>query len=173
MKPKGKLLALFVVFGAIALVTASGAFTSTSVDRQMNVTVSNDSNALLGLAPNSSSQNGGYASFSNDKIAVDIGSNGANLDADTHINHVLNLTNNGNSEIYIWVEFPGATNATAVTLWSGTVNGGTQIPETDSQDVVVSVGETISISIQIDTRGTSDTAGTTLVDTVRIHAQST
>lgn len=168
MKPKGKLLALFVVFGAIALVTASGAFTSTSVDRTMTVGVANDSAALLGLSPNSTSQNGGYASFSNDRIQVDISQ--ANLDADTHVNHVLNVSNNGNSNVQVWVTLSG-NNTGAVSLWQGPVNSGQNIVS-QSNATTVNTGSTISVSIRIDTRGLGLSGGDSLVDTVTFHAES-
>lgn len=166
MKPKGKLLALFVVFGAIALVTASGAFTSTSVDRTMTVGVANDSSALLGLSPNSTSQNGDYASFSGDQIQVDVSN--ANLDADTHINHVLVLQNNGNSDVEIWATVAGD-NPGAVTLWSGPV-GDTQVPTSQDPAITLTPGDTTSISIQINTTGLGLVDGDNLVDTVTFHA---
>lgn len=168
MKPKGKLLALFLVFGAIALVTASGAFTSTSVDRTMTVTVANDSAALLGLAPNSTSQNGGYASFAGDQIEITI--EDANLDADTHVNHVLNVTNNGQSDVQIWVTLTGP-NTAPVSLWEGPSQTGNNIVSQSNATTVTS-GNTISVSVRIDTRGASLSAGSTLVDQVTFHAES-
>lgn len=166
MKPKGKLLALFVVFGAIALVTASGAFTSTSVDRTMTIGVANDSSALLGLSPNGTSQNGDYASFSGDQIQVEIPN--ANLDADTHVNHVLVVQNNGNSDVEIWATVDGD-NPGAVALWSGPV-GDTQVPTSQDSTIVLTPGDTASVSIQIDTTGLGLSAGDSLVDTVTFHA---
>lgn len=167
MKPKGKLLALFVVFGAIALVTASGAFTSTSVDRTMTVGVANDSSALLGLSPNGTSQNGGYASFSGDQIQVDVSN--ANLDADTHIDHVLVLQNNGNSDVEIWATLTGS-NTGLVTLYSGPVSGGTAVPTSQQATITLSPGESASVSIEIDTTGAGLSAGDQIVDTVTFHA---
>lgn len=170
MRPKGKLLALFAVFMAIGIVTASGAFTSTSVARTMTIDVDADSSALLGLAPNSSSVNGGYATTSSGRIQVDLGANGANLDADTHIDHVVNLTNNGNADVTVWVTMSG-TNTTAVTLYNGSVSGGTAFPSTNPGQTVA-VGQTVSVSIRVNTGGTADAAGTTLVDTVTFHAEA-
>jgi hypothetical protein len=170
MRPKGKLLALFAIFVAIGVVTASGAFTSTSVDRTMTISVDADSSALLGLAPNGSSVNGGYATTSSGRIQVALGTNGANLDADTHVDHVINLTNNGNADITVWATMAG-TNTSAVTLYNGTVTGGSAIASSNPGETVT-VGQTISVSIQIDTRGTADAAGTTLVDTVTFHAEA-
>lgn len=167
MRPKGKLLALFAIFVAIGLVTASGAFTSTSVDRTMTVGVAADSSALLGLAPNSTSANGGYASTNNGQIEVDVSN--ANLDADTHIDHVLNLSNNGNSDVEVWVTLSG-NNTAAVTLYDGTVSGGTAIPGSQQATVTVPSGGTISVSIEIDTTGMGLSPGDSLVDTVTFHA---
>lgn len=168
MKPKGKLLALFIVFGAIALVTASGAFTSTAVDRTMTVTVANDSAALLGLAPNSTSQNGGYASFTNDQIEIAI--NDVNLDADTHVNHVLNVSNNGESDVQIWVTRTGDNPAT-VTFWNGPAQTGGNIVGQGNATTVNS-GNSISVSVRIDTRGAALNAGDNLVNQVTFHAES-
>ena len=167
MKPKGKLLALFVVFGAIALVTASGAFTSTAVDRSMDIAVANDSSALLGLSPNSTSDNGDYASFSGDKIEVTI--DNANLDADTHIDHVLVVQNNGDSTVEVWATLSGA-NAGTVTLYEGPITAGNAVPTSQASDITLAPGETASISIEIDTTGVSLSDGDELVNTVTFHA---
>ncbi len=167
MRPKGKLLALFAIFVAIGLVTASGAFTSTSVDRTMTIGVADDSAALLGLAPNSTSQNGGYADGTGDVVSVTI--DNANLDADTHVDHVLNVSNNGDSTVDIWVTLSG-TNTTAVTLYQGPISDGNAIGNAQGAGFQLASGASASVSIRIDTRGTSDSAGTTLVDTVTFHA---
>ena len=167
MRPQGKLLTLFAMFVAIGLVTASGAFTSTSVDRAMTVSVADDSAALLGLAPNASSSNGGYASV-DAAGTINISVDNVNIDATTDIDHVLNVTNNGQSTITIWVTFTG-TNTSAVTLYEGTTSSGTAIPDTQgASSFTLGPAASASVSIQIDSAG--DASGDVLVDTVTFHA---
>ncbi|MDX1744668.1 MAG: hypothetical protein R3324_01915 [Halobacteriales archaeon] len=167
MRPKGKLLTLFVMFVAIGLVTASGAFSSTSVDRAMAVSVADDSAALLGLAPNSSSPNGAYASV-DAAGTINVTVDNVNIDATTDIDHVLNVTNNGQSTVTIWVTFSGGTNNSAVTLYEGST-AGTAIANTQGgSSFTLSPTNSASVSIRIDSAG--DASGDTLVDTVTFHA---
>ena len=101
------------VIGAGALATGSaaavgsGAFTSVEADRDISVEVTGDASAFLGLEPYPGS-NGEYADGSGDTVSLDFtetsgadGSTGLNYNADTNIEDVLQVRNNGTQDVYV------------------------------------------------------------------------
>ncbi|WP_280536659.1 hypothetical protein [Halopenitus sp. POP-27] len=110
-RPKGKLLALVLVFGAITVVTATGAFTTVEAERTAEVNVSGDANALLGLTEyNDSNGNTPYARTTDDgQIVMVLGENmstgegasGINANANTTIQNAINVTNQGNQDVSV------------------------------------------------------------------------
>lgn len=167
MRPKGKLFVLLVLLTAIGLVTASGAFTTVSAERTADVSVANDTDALLGLEPNQTSNNGGqYAQFNNDQMEITLTE--ANLNADTEVDFVFNITNNGAETVYIWITKTGA-NSQYVDFYDGTVSSGTNIT-TDTNAQTLNSGDQMSVSIQIDTQGATLSANDVLLTDVTIHA---
>lgn len=91
--------------GASALI-GSGAFTSVQAERDFNVEVVGDEDALLGIAPYDG-PNGQYASEENGLVEVDFTSNdeaeetGLNDRARTNIENVLEITNNGTQDVLV------------------------------------------------------------------------
>jgi len=108
-RPKGKLFALFAVFAAIGLITASGAFTSVQADRTMDVSVVGDASANLGL----SDAGQGYVDTGGDAIKVDLSN--VNLNADTDFGAVLSITNNGPSGQTLYVQIATQNSSTSYT----------------------------------------------------------
>ncbi|SEH39658.1 hypothetical protein SAMN05192561_101531 [Halopenitus malekzadehii] len=108
-RPKGKLLALVLVFGAITVVTATGAFTTVEAERTAEVNVTGDANALLGLTEYEDSDGDTpYARTTDDgQIVMVLGENmstgqgasGINANANTTIQNAINVTNQGNQEV--------------------------------------------------------------------------
>lgn len=166
MRPKGKLFALLAVFAAIGLITASGAFTTVSADRSADVQTSGDSSALLAMEPHGSSSNGAYATTSGNQLEISLTE--ANLDATTEIDLVFNITNNGQQDVYLWITRTGA-NSDLVGFYNGTVSSGSNITTSSNRDVV-SPGETIEVSIEIDTTDSGLTGSDELLSEITIHA---
>jgi hypothetical protein len=172
-----RLVALFAVFVAVGLLTGTGAFSSVSAERTVSVNVAGDASALLALEPHQSSANGagGYASTtSNGEIEINfdgVSASGVNLNARTVLDRVFNVTNQGTQSVDLWIAETGA-NTTAVTFYEGTVGGGTAIPTSQSSTVTLSPGESIEVSIEVDTQGTSDAAGDQLLSSVTVHAEA-
>jgi hypothetical protein len=89
--------------GAAGLGT--GAFTSVEANRDLEVQVSDDADALLSIkeipGPNSE-----YVDTSDDGVSIDISSNaggtGLNDNATTKIKDLLRIRNQGTQEVYVW-----------------------------------------------------------------------
>lgn len=105
MRPKGKLFALFAIFAAIGLVTATGAFTTVQADRTVNVQVSGDSSALLVIDESSNAPSVvGSSGGASGEISFTIGSStGLNENATTVLTPIVNVTNNGNEAVNLTV----------------------------------------------------------------------
>jgi hypothetical protein len=166
MRPKGKLFALFAVFAAIGLVTASGAFTTVSADRTVTVDTAGDANALLGLEANSSG-NGAYANTEGNQIVIDFSANnlptnggnsadGVNVDAETEADDVFNVTNNGAQDIYFYVETSGSSSVD-VTLYDGADPSSGNLTGT-SNYIQINSGNQDSIGVSINTTGVTSTS---------------
>jgi len=190
---KGKLLALFAVFAAIGLVTATGAFTTVSAERTTTVNVAGDSSALLqlqpaagpnGLSGEGQSAQAGYARINNGQLEINIAGwgnqgSGVNLNAETDIERVFTVTNQGTQSVNVsltdsgpssndeLVSFYNATNESEVTDLS------TRSIETNEGGgaKTLDVGESMQVSIYIDTtQGSGLSDGDTLVDGITIEA---
>jgi len=173
-----RLFLLITVVAGVGLVSATGAFSTVSAERTVSVNVADDASAFLAMEPNQSSPNGagGYADTTNGgEIELNfenVNAAGVNLDARTVLDDVLNVTNQGTQEVSLWITKSGG-NTTAVTFYSGTVGGGTEIPTSQSSSVTLGTGETSRISIEIDTRGSSNAGGDQLLSSITIHAERT
>ena len=181
MRPKGKLFALLAVFAAIGLITATGAFTTVAAERTAEVNVAGDSAALLAIEPGS--ENGDYVDDSGGTVSIDlanaqgVSATGVNDDALTEINFVLTITNNGAQNVDLWIEKAG-TNADVVTFYNGSVDTGTRLDNTSTAATGLNAGETIEVSMKIDTRGgqslvTGPNDVVELITDVTIHAEAT
>lgn len=171
MRPKGKLFALLAVFMAIGVVAATGAFTTVSAERTATVSVSGDSNALIGLS--AGADNPSYVSTTGDQVEITLAD--VNLDATTDVNRVLNITNNGGTNVYVTIHRSGD-NPSAVSFYkaeSGTpqaVNITNGTISSQSNTVQVDSGTTLQVSMEIDTVGMGLSANDGLIDTIEIEA---
>jgi hypothetical protein len=124
MRPKGKLLTLILLFAAVGLIIATGAFSTVEAERTATVDVAGDANALLQLQ----SENDDYVSTTGGVIQIDLEGNndatGLNPDARTVLTPLVNITNQGGHEVIV--------NITAS-------NDGSQIDGQDFDDVVTIV----------------------------------
>jgi len=94
------------VGGAAAVGT--GAFTSVEADRTVNVAVADDANAYLGLDDIDSSPNSQYINTDNEQIVLNLdstdnGGRGFNADAETRIDDLIRVSNQGTQTINVWV----------------------------------------------------------------------
>jgi hypothetical protein len=105
-----------------AAAAGTGAFTSVEADRTVNVAVADDANAYLGLATTSSPNSQDYVDDSGQQIVLNLdetdnGGSGFNADAETRIDDLLQVTNQGTQTINVWVTLSGGTEFDDDTLY--------------------------------------------------------
>ena len=169
MRPKGKLFALFAVFAAIGLVTASGAFTTVQADRTATVNVAGDASALLQLQP-ADGANGAYATDNGGQLLLQFNSSaddgnggsdvgdGVNEDAVTRFDNVFNVTNQGTQPITLQVS---GTDSNDISYGEGQgpanlylYNGTDHTEELDGSTTVgIDQGETRQVGVFINSSG--------------------
>jgi hypothetical protein len=173
MRPKGKLFALFAVFAAIGLVTASGAFTTVTAERTVSVQTAGDANALLGLDGNSSSGNGDYVTTENGQLVIDLsdpGDNsatGVNVNATTNISNMINVSNRGTQDINFYVTTTNNNDEVDLVFYDGS---GSNIT-TSGNSITIGSGNNASVGLQIVT-DESGPSNSDLNETVTFHAES-
>jgi hypothetical protein len=180
MRPKGKLFALFAVFAAIGLVTASGAFTTVQADRTAEVNVAGDAGALVAIEPHTSNNGDAYAENESGQVELsligefdnDQDPAGINQDALTNVNFVINITNQGSQTANVSIERTG-TNAGVLGFVNGTADSGTNMTAPAGNSNTIGPGETIEVSITIDTRDSSLGTGAEILNEVTIVAEAT
>lgn len=98
--------------GALATGSAAamgtGAFSSVSASRGLEVEVSDDASALLSIDDIDGSENSEYVDASGDTVSINIssdeGGEGLNADATTKILDLLEIANQGTEDVYVWFE---------------------------------------------------------------------
>lgn len=166
MKPKGKLFALFAIFAAIGLVTATGAFSTVTAQRTASVSTAGDSSALLGLE-DTDNPGAGYITKPSDQIQVNFDNvAGVNKNAVTWVNKSIKITNNGENTVYVWVTHNG--NGGSFAVYNGTHNVSAVDGSTPSEVAELSQGASVIVSIQVDTLNPTSVS---LPDNVNFHAE--
>lgn len=186
MGSKGKLLVLVAIFAAFVLVTATGAFSTVEAQRTADVNVAGDSGALLGLEAGDS----GLIQSPNDEVEITLDGNsnagGVNANAITAVDEprFLNITNNGNQNVEINIEYTTGTDVDVYFVvseddvadnTSGSLDdtnklsdGDTQLIDTtakyslEDNTVTIGSGDKVSVGIIIDTRGAN--SGVEIID---------
>ena len=131
------------------------------------MTVAEDASALVQIEPHSGS-NGAYAEQNGGEFEINfdnVPATGVNQNATTTLANVFNVTNQGTQSITVTITETG-THADIVSFESA---DGTQL-DGGSAGVTVPVGETVEVTIKIDTTGQNLAAGTSLLDSITIHA---
>lgn len=167
-----RLSALLLVFVALGLLTGTGAFSSVTAERTVSVNVAGDDAALLKLAPHSGPNGvGGYAELNGGELAINfdnVDADGVNQNATTTLSNVFNVTNQGTQSVSVYITKTGA-NAGLVTFETA---GGTRIDGGSNNATSVPVGETVEVTIVIDTTGQNLASGDTLLDSITIQAEA-
>jgi len=179
MIPKGKLAGLLVVFVAIGLITATGAFTTVSAQRTATVRTAGDSAALLALRPAAGQNGDHYAGNASDTLELYLdgshndnsNAQGVNLDALTEVDSVFTITNQGTQPVDVWITKNG-TNADLVTFYNGTHTVDRTALESQGKAQNLDVGQSVTVSMSIDTRGSNLDEGAELLHDITIHAEA-
>jgi len=152
----------FVVgLGALASGSAAavgtGAFTSVTADRAVDVEVAGDASAYLGLEPVSGDPNAAYVqevsfdfSSSNPNTSGDLG-DGFNPDSVTVVDDLLRVTNQGTQDVDFSVDLSGLNTGNAdVTLSTDELGGESDLV---ANSITMSPGEDIILDLEVDTTG--------------------
>lgn len=175
MLPKGKLAGLIAIFAAIGLITATGAFTTVTAERTATVSTAGDASALLALNP----VNDDYAQISGGTLEIAIDGSfgnqntgaGVNLNALTEIDAVFNITNQGTQQVDVWITTNGS-NSNTVKFLDGPATGNGQVIDSSSNAHTLDVGDSVEVSMEIDTRGTGIGADEELINGITVHANA-
>lgn len=174
MNRRRLLATLGMATAGTSAVVGTGAFTSVSATRGVNVQVAEDADALLAIEP-SPGPNGEYAIVENGQIAIrldasneSLAGEGVNDNAVTRIEDVFRIRNQGTQEVFVFFEEFGGE---AVTLFGGTTtakNNGNRIYDAPPSGLVPNetpemegsanalrtpVGAPIPVGLEIDTTG--------------------
>lgn len=169
MASRTRLLALVAVGLALTLVVATGAFTSVTATRTVSVEVAGDDAALLQLTPHDG-PNGDFAALVDGQLELSfegVPSDGVNQNATTTVADVFNVTNQGTQPVNVTITESG-NHTDRVTFETA---GGVQL-DGGAAGVTLPVGETIEVTIEVDTTGESFPPGSSLLDSITIHAEA-
>ncbi|WP_255151780.1 hypothetical protein [Halorarius halobius] len=161
-RPKGKLFALLAIFAAIALVAATGAFSSVEATRTADVDVAGDDAALLQLEASTNTGVSGVAE-QNATGAIQLKFNdgdgsagGINPHAVTTFDKVLRVTNQGSDDVDLSVTLANDDGtvdpADVVTVETA---GGTDLV---SGQKTLTPGDSVLINFEFDTTSDSQLA---------------
>jgi len=164
MKRRNVLTGLGALAGASGI-AGTGAFTSVSANRSVNVAVTGDDSALLRLRPCPKGKNGAYVEeTTNGTVAINISDSnsnnppagsGVNSDAVTVINNVLEIGNQGTQPVGVWLDVdPKENDGTDRVQFYLDSDQSTEIVGQDNAKCLP-VGESICVGLLIDTRGVS------------------
>ena len=170
MRRRTRLFVVLAVFVAGFSIVGSGAFSTVTAERTVSVNVAGDDAALLELDPHSG-PNGAYAGLNAGELEInfdDVSADGVNQNATTTLENVFNVTNSGTQSTSVNITKTGA-NAGLVTF---NTSDGTRIDGGSGNAVSVGTGETIEVTIYIDTTGRNLASGDTLLDSITIHAEA-
>jgi len=166
--------------GAAAMGT--GAFTSVTATRDVDVSVADDASAYLrleGAGGNNSHYvtsdgNGGTLSIdlSSDN-ATSKGGDGVNPDAITQIDDLFVIENQGTQEVEVTIDKTGD-NSGLVEFYTDTnAYGGSPIGSSSGNGVTLGAGDSVTVSVEVDTEGSGLGDGDELLDSVTFNADAT
>jgi hypothetical protein len=170
MRLRTRLFVVLAVFGIGLFVAGTGAFTAVSAERTVSVNVAGDSSALLELTPHNG-PNGAYASQTGGELEISfdgVTATGVNQDANTTLSRVFNVTNQGTqgTDVYITKNGP---NASLVTFED---DSGSRIDDGLGNAVSVPIGNTVQVTIVVNTTNQNLAGGDTILNSITIHAES-
>jgi len=92
-----------------AAATGTGAFTSVSADRGLDINSVDDSDAFLSLEPEDSPNGDEYVEDDGTAISINLrdsdeGGYGVNTNAQTLFRNLFKITNKGSQKVYVWAE---------------------------------------------------------------------
>jgi hypothetical protein len=176
MKRRNLLTVLGTAAAGSTAVMGTGAFSSVSANRTLNVEVADDANAFLALTAPNSLANGEYATGPTEGEAdtlrlnfddeADVAGEGLNDDAVTRIESVFRVENRGTSYARIGIDKRGLSYPDRWDFISGIGGGSDPYGTWDEHENVgpgITPGDSLTVGVQVDTRGEYDSLGGSIV----------
>lgn len=157
MRRRSLLIGLGAAAGAGAVGT--GAFTSVTADRDVEVSVADDSDALLGIEPGDGPNAQAFADAGGNKVALDFskasGDVGLGTDSTYQFDDVLRLTNQGTQTVYAWVTlgFADSDLSREDLYFYPQSDESRRLNDGDNSVVTLPIGESVSLGLYVDTDG--------------------
>jgi hypothetical protein len=152
---RNTLIGLGTIAAGAGVIGGSGAFDSVSADRSFEVSVSGDAAGLLGLTVTNETIAGTETVDGNDIIYFQLdsdetssGSPAVNEEALTKFYDAFEIANNGSQEVNLSVTLPSNLNGVVF-------RGNDNDTDLTTNSVALSSGDTLSVDIEIDTRGSN------------------
>jgi hypothetical protein len=152
---RNTLIGLGTIAAGAGVINGSGAFDSVSADRSFEVSVSGDAAGLLGLTVTNETIAGTetvdgnkiiYFQLDSDETSSD--SPAVNEEALTKFYDAFEVANNGSQEVNLSVTLPSNLNGVVF-------RGNDNDTDLTTNSVALSSGDTLSVDIEIDTRGSN------------------
>jgi hypothetical protein len=168
---RNALIGLGTVAAGAGVVGGSGAFTSVTANRTVNVQTTGDASAFLALEPATAddTDNGEYADDSNDQIQITLNADadaqseaqGLNKNAETVIRDIVKVTNNGTqslTSLSLSIEDSGGTSFPDVFSFTTSVDSSVDLANGDDvlQGNGLDAGNSVQFGMSVDLRETSD-----------------
>jgi hypothetical protein len=155
MIPKGKLLALLMVFTAVGGLAATGAFTTVEAERTADMNVEGDAGALLAIQPTSTTQATEFLTendTADSEFQINLEEAQLNTNATTTQEDFFNITNNGENTVAVWIATEGGAQDGIDGISGEDVN--TTFYVDNSSGGVTPTGDHVDIADRIDTHDT-------------------
>ncbi|WP_226011692.1 DUF1102 domain-containing protein [Halomicrobium salinisoli] len=163
-----------------AAAVGTGAFTSVTASRDVDVEVADDASAYLRLqgagGPNAEyvtdDGNGGTLAIDlSSNNATSAGGQGVNLDAITQIDELFVVENQGTQEVEVTIDKNGS--HSDLVEFHTTTDYNDEIGSSSGNGVTLGAGDSATVSVEIDTEGESLSSGDQLLDSVTFNADAT
>ncbi|WP_225332880.1 DUF1102 domain-containing protein [Halomicrobium urmianum] len=163
-----------------AAAVGTGAFTSVTASRNVDVKVANDASAYLRLegtgGPNTHyvTEDGSGGTLTIDLSSdneTSAGGQGVNLDAVTQIDELFDVENQGTQEVEVTIDKTGANSDLVEFHASNSYDD--EIGSSADNGVTLGPGDSVTVSVQIDTEGENLSDGDQLLDSVTFNADAT
>lgn len=174
---------LVIVAVALGALVSTGAFSTVAADRAVDISVADDTTAALQLTPyvDEGGQQSEFASIVEGQLQLRI-----NTQSTVDTRSVFNVTNHGSQPVAVWItdvdtdDSVGGVdenNTDDVTFYNPTYGGAASIEngvasiEGRPNAVALGVGETLTVSVYLDTTTVHDQESD-LLDSIVIHADA-
>lgn len=152
----------------------TGAFTSVTADRSVNVELAGDSSALLALQDGGGPNSSDYVDTSGNTVSFDFtgsdnGGGGLNADATTVINDLLTVVNQGTQPVDFHLSFSGnISNGTQYFTFSTDEQGGKTGLNGSGNSISIPAGQSITLDLEVNAPDFTASGG----GTITFHANA-